>query len=118
MAKKGQTKKNKQEDAVDSLRIESIEQNNVDTNINTTPQVINNRDTQIPVQNTNARLIEYASNSELLDIERACAMVCKRYETMARLDGGSNSMFKKFSAYYTEILAELEKRVESACKVH
>lgn len=61
------------------------------------------------------KLIEVADINALISYEKACAIVCKRYETRARLDGENNLMFQKFSAYYADILKELEKRVEQSC---
>lgn len=117
MAKKGQTtKKKKTEEANDTAVLNPIY--NTDTS---TPKLSEEDFKELKAtsfkEQDKRKLIECESIDTLMNYERACAVVCKKYETMARLDGGSNSMFKKFSAYYTEILAELEKRVEVACKL-
>lgn len=64
------------------------------------------------------KMIEETGIENLMWLEKACALVCKRYETMSRLDGSSNTKFKLFSSYYADILNELEKRVEYACQYH
>lgn len=53
---------------------------------------------------------------ELLALEQACALLCKRYETTAQLDFNNNAKFKEFKAYYEMIFNELESRVEKVCK--
>lgn len=53
---------------------------------------------------------------ELLALEQACALLCKRYETTAQLDFNNNAKFKEFKAYYEMIFNELETRVINACK--
>lgn len=59
--------------------------------------------------------IDTVDIDKLVAYEKACATVCKRYETRARLDGENNAMFQKFSQYYLDIVKEMEKRVEQAC---
>ena len=53
---------------------------------------------------------------ELVALEEACALLCKRYETIAQLDMNNNFKFKEFKSYYEMIFNELEKRVVIACK--
>lgn len=53
---------------------------------------------------------------ELLSLEQACALLCKRYETTAQLDFNNNAKFKEFKEYYEMIFRELEKRVVDTCK--
>ena len=54
---------------------------------------------------------------ELIALEKACSLLCKRYETMARIDSGNNSKFKEFKKYYEMIFSELENRVYNSCNV-
>ena len=53
---------------------------------------------------------------DLISLERACALICKRYETTAKLDMVNNNKFKEYKAYYENIFCELEQRVINACK--
>lgn len=53
---------------------------------------------------------------DLISLEKACALVCKRYETIAKLDMANNNKFKEYKEYYENIFHELERRVENACK--
>lgn len=53
---------------------------------------------------------------ELVALEEACTLLCKRYETIAQLDYTNNFKFKEYQRYYEMIFAELEKRVAESCK--
>ena len=53
---------------------------------------------------------------ELLSLENACALICKKYEMAARIDRENNEKFKEYSGYYQIIFEELEKRVFNFCK--
>lgn len=53
---------------------------------------------------------------DLISLERACALICKRYETTAKLDMTNNNKFKEYKVYYDNIFYELEQRVINACK--
>lgn len=59
--------------------------------------------------------IEYMNVSDLIWVEKACAIVCKKYETTARLDLENNKKLSEFSNYYKNILNELEDRVRKVC---
>ena len=53
---------------------------------------------------------------DLMFLEKACALLCKRYETSARIDDCNNRKFKEYKEYYEKIFSELEIRVLNACK--
>ena len=53
---------------------------------------------------------------DLVQLEKACALLCKRFETSARLDRENNEKFKEYKGYYDKIFSELEKRVSEVCK--
>ena len=53
--------------------------------------------------------------TELIALEKACALVCKRFETIAQLDFTNNNKFKEYQHYYELIFNELEKRVAESC---
>ena len=52
---------------------------------------------------------------ELIALEKACALLCKRFETIARLDSTNNAKFKEYQMYYEKIFSELESRVNIIC---
>lgn len=54
--------------------------------------------------------------SDLYFLEKACALVCKRYETLARIDVSNNKKFKEYNLYYEKIFSEIEQRVLNYCK--
>lgn len=53
---------------------------------------------------------------DLIQLEKACSLLCKRFETSARLDCENNEKFKEYKGYYDKIFSELEKRVSEICK--
>jgi hypothetical protein len=53
---------------------------------------------------------------DLIQLEKACALLCKRFETSARIDRENNEKFKEYKGYYEQIFAELENRVSEVCK--
>lgn len=53
---------------------------------------------------------------DLIQLEKACALLCKRFETSARLDKENNDKFNEYKGYYGKIFAELENRVSKICK--
>ena len=55
---------------------------------------------------------------DLIAYERACALVCARYEVKARLSGEDNEKFRRFSDYHQEIMNELERRVAQAVELN
>lgn len=54
--------------------------------------------------------------SELMDLERACALICRHYEKSAQLDKTGNDKYKRFNTYYHSIFSELENRVIKHCE--
>lgn len=53
---------------------------------------------------------------ELVHLENACALICKKYEMAARIDRENNDKFKEYKTYYQKIFEELERRVANLCK--
>lgn len=60
--------------------------------------------------------IELLDITQLISLEKACSLLCKRFETTAQLDIRNNAKFKEFKNYYEMIFSELEKRVLDICK--
>jgi hypothetical protein len=54
--------------------------------------------------------------SELMDLEKACALICKHYEISAQIDKTGNDKYKQFHTYYRSIFSELENRVIKHCE--
>lgn len=61
--------------------------------------------------------IKSMSLEELMWVEKACALICRRHETSARIDFENNKKLTQFSHYYKEIMNELEKRVIKVCEI-
>lgn len=55
---------------------------------------------------------------ELIAMEKACALICKRHETAARIDSENSSKFKEYKEYYEKIFSELENRVSNLCNTN
>lgn len=55
--------------------------------------------------------------SDLFFLEKICALICKRYETSARINNSNNEKFKEFKFYYDRIFSELERRILDICKL-
>ena len=64
------------------------------------------------------RNLSTISIEELFSYEKACALVCGRYEVKSRLSGIDNAKFIEFSDYHTKIIEEMEKRVLALCSKH
>lgn len=60
--------------------------------------------------------LELLDVESLVALEKACSLLCKRFETTAQLDPKNNAKFKEFKNYYEMIFSELEKRVLYYCK--
>ena len=60
--------------------------------------------------------ISNISITDLIAYEKACALICKKYEIVIRLNNENNAKFKKFSEHYQTIFNELEKRVDNLFK--
>lgn len=70
----------------------------------------------IDVKLTNSiKSLEDLNILELISLERICSIVCKRYETSARLDVINNNKFKEFKTYYDSIFSEMENRIINIC---
>lgn len=52
---------------------------------------------------------------ELMSLQQACALVCKRFETIAQLDPSNNSRFKEYQRYYEMIFLEIKERIAGYC---
>jgi uncharacterized protein (DUF4415 family) len=48
---------------------------------------------------------------DLIALEKACAIVCRKYETAARIDRDNMDKFREYGDYYQSIFHELERRV-------
>lgn len=58
---------------------------------------------------------DYLTIQDLMWTEKACALICRKYETTARIDYENNKKLTEFSRYYKMIMDELEKRVINVC---
>lgn len=56
------------------------------------------------------------SLSDLFFLEKMCSLLCKRYETSARIDKFNNDKFKEYNVYYEKIFSEIERRVLESFK--
>lgn len=102
-----------------SVNFIRVEENNLNT---TTITNDNNISTTYEEYDINKVIFITKKPLELLDIqslvalEKACSLLCKRFETTAQLDIRNNAKFKEFKNYYEMIFSELEKRVLDICK--
>lgn len=102
-----------------SVNFIRVEENNLNT---TTITNDNNISTIYEEYDINKVTFITKKPLELLDIqslvalEKACSLLCKRFETTAQLDPKNNAKFKEFKNYYEMIFSELEKRVLYYCK--
>lgn len=87
--------------------------NNDNTNVDNKEDVINNNEIYV-----DAKINKLSSLNivELVSLERACSLLCKKYETTARLNNNSNSLFIEYNGYYEKIFNELKVRVLNLCK--
>ena len=53
--------------------------------------------------------------NELISFEKACALLCKRFETSAQLDYNNHFLFKEYQRYYEIIFNEIKERVATCC---
>ena len=126
MAKKN--KKNITELTVDiknpdsSVNFIRVEENNLNTttitndnNISTT--YVTNEEYDInKVTFITRKPLELLDIQSLVALEKACSLLCKRFETTAQLDPKNNAKFKEFKNYYEMIFSELEKRILYYCE--
>jgi hypothetical protein len=61
--------------------------------------------------------IEILTLEDVIYLEKACALICKKYETTARLDMENNRKLTEFTSYYRTIIDELETRVKRSCTI-
>jgi hypothetical protein len=122
MAKKGQTtKKEKNAVSVDTNAI------SVHTNASFPDQkqvfgVIGELRTTEPVYSgvvttIKRKPIETMTLEDVIYLEKACSLICKKYETTARLDMENNRKLTEFTSYYRTIIDELETRVKRSCTI-
>lgn len=119
MAKKGQaTKKTKTEiEGSPIVQPTDCKEGLNDTSISLTSVMANEEDiTVCTIQTIKHKPIETMNIEELMWLEKACALICRKYETTARIDFVNNHKLTEFSNYYKEILKQLEKCITNACK--
>lgn len=63
------------------------------------------------------RPIEILTLEDVIYLEKACSLICKKYETTARLDMENNKKLTEFTSYYRTIIDELETRVKRSCTI-
>ena len=103
-------KKNKKTDIVITAD-ENLMKNHMNEIITT---IDDNDSISIPFVHENS--ISNASITDLIAYEKACALICKKYEITFRLNDSDNTKFRKYQSCYEKIFSELEKRVENICK--
>lgn len=116
MAKKTSKKENNEKVLTDNTVV-SLD-NEVTTEIvkPLNKKVIDKNQEIIPIEYSNNENNEINDISELIALEKACALICKRYESAARIDKECNGKFKEFTSYYEKIFKKLETIVESKLK--
>lgn len=67
-----------------------------------------------PIKNINS--LKDVNIVDLISYEKACALLCKRYEMSVRVDEENNNKFKEYKNYYEKIFSEIEARVFELCK--
>ena len=65
--------------------------------------------------NPNVIKIEDMGIFDLIALEKACSLICKRYEMSARIDSENHLKFYEYKNYYDKIFSELEHRVKKSC---
>lgn len=63
----------------------------------------------------NKKTLSSLDISDLAALEKACSLLCRRFETTARLDNNNSIKFKEYKQYYEIIFSELEKKVLEYC---
>lgn len=111
MAKKGQTVKKK----IDVLEKEPVLQTPNDNSITIGEISCSEKICDSFIMTIKRRPIETLKIDELMWLEKACALICKKYETTARLDGQNNRKLSEFTVYYNTIINEMETRVKTLC---
>lgn len=89
----------------------------IETNIDNTNAIAPNKEEQIKVSNNNTDDLKNISINDLISYEKACALICKRYESAARIEYKDyKDKFNKYKMYYEKIFSEIENRVDEFCK--
>lgn len=62
-------------------------------------------------------ILKNVNIADLISYEKACALICKRYESAARIEYKDyKDKFNKYKMYYEKIFSEIENRVNEFCK--
>lgn len=89
----------------------------IETNIDNTNAIAPNKEEQIKVSKNNTDDLKNISINDLISYEKACALICKRYESAARIEYKDyKDKFNKYKMYYEKIFSEIENRVNEFCK--
>lgn len=89
----------------------------IETNIDNTNAIAPNKEEQIKVSNNNTDDLKNVNIADLISYEKACALICKRYESAARIEYKDyKDKFNKYKMYYEKIFSEIENRVNEFCK--
>lgn len=115
MAKKGQTTK-KEKNAI------SVDTNASFPDLKQDLEVIGELKATVPVYSgvittIKRKPIETMTLEDVIYLEKACSLICKKYETTARLDMENNRKLTEFTSYYRTITDELETRVKQSCTI-
>ena len=89
----------------------------IETNIDNTNAIVPNKEEQIKISNNNIDELKNININDLISYEKACALICKRYESAARIEYKDyKDKFNKYKMYYEKIFSEIENRVNELCK--
>ena len=89
----------------------------IETKIYNTNAIAPNKEEQIKVSNNNTDDLKNISINDLISYEKACALICKRYESAARIEYKDyKDKFNKYKMSYEKIFSEIENRVNEFCK--
>lgn len=124
MAKKT-SKKEKNEIELTDKSVTSISNENVTLSNNVVSDTIkekektasNGREYEKNLKEKDVHTLNSVSIEELISYEKACALICRRYESAARIDYMDHrDKFNKYKKCYEEIFSELEYRIDNLCK--
>lgn len=89
----------------------------IETNIDNTNAIALNKEEQIKASNNNTDDLKNVNIVDLISYEKACALICKRYESAAHIEYRDyKDKFNKYKMYYEKIFSEIENRVNEFCK--
>ena len=60
--------------------------------------------------------ISTISLNDLVKLENACSLICKKYEIGARIEKEDYDKFNEFKGYHQKLFKELERRIILICK--